>query len=147
MTKKPVLVFSIVAAVLLAGCAAKRPTLYPNEKLQTVGTAQSQQDIADCETKAQEWVKSGGQNEQLLKEGAKNIAVGTAVGAASGAVGGAIWGNAGSGAAGGAAAGATAGVLGTLFGWMMSKSEPEPVYRAFVERCLADKGYQTIGWQ
>src|SRR5262245_17653686 len=115
MRKIPTLIFCMLSAVLVVGCAAKRPTLYPNEKMQTVGTAQADQDIADCEARGQEWVKSGGQSEQVLKEGAKNVAVGTAVGAASGAVGGAIWGNAGEGAAAGAAGGAVAGVLGTMF--------------------------------
>ena len=47
----------------------------------------------------------------------------------------------------GAAGGATAGLLGTMFGWMFRRSEPDPVYRNFVETCLRDKGYQPIGWQ
>jgi hypothetical protein len=142
-----VAVASLSGLLILSGCTPMRPTLYPNDHLQQVGSAQAQQDIADCEAQAEEWVKSGGQGAQLAKEGAKNVAVGTAVGAASGAVGGAIWGNPGSGAAAGAAGGATAGLLGTLFGWMFTKSEPEPVYRNFVEKCLRDKGYDPIGWQ
>jgi len=61
--------------------------------------------------------------------------------------GGAIGGAAGEGAAIGAAGGATAGPLGTMLGWMFQRSEPDPVYRTFVETCLRDKGYQPIGWQ
>jgi len=124
-----------------------RPTLYPNEEYQKVGAAQADQDISDCESKAEQYVKSGGQGGQRAKEAARNVGVGAAVGAAGGAVGGAIYGNAGEGAAAGAAGGATAGLLGTLFGWMFSKSEPDPVYRTFVEECLRGKGYDPIGWQ
>jgi hypothetical protein len=29
---------------------------------------------------------------------------------------------------------------------MFTKSEPEPVYRNFVEKCLRDQGFEPIGW-
>lgn len=132
--------------LVLSGCSAMHPTLYPNEQYQKVGSAQADQDVADCEAKAEQYVKSGGQGSQVAMEGARNVGVGAAVGAAGGAVGGAIYGNPAEGAAAGAAGGATAGLVGTLFGWMFRKSEPEPVYRNFVEQCLRDKGYQPIGW-
>jgi hypothetical protein len=137
-----------LAVVLLAmpACSTVRPTLYPNEQYNKVGAAQADQDIAQCESQAEDYVKTGGQTGPGVAETAKNVGVGAAVGAASGAVGGAIWGNPGSGAAAGAAGGATAGLLGTLFGWMFSRSEPDPTYRNFVERCLRDKGYDPIGW-
>ena len=140
---------ALAATILLGlvGCSATRPTLYPNDRYQQVGAAQADSDVADCEAKAQAYVKSGGQGGQMTKEAARNTAVGATIGAASGAVGGAIGGNAGEGAAVGAAGGATAGLLGTLFGWMFRRSEPDPVYRNFVETCLRDKGYQPIGWQ
>ena len=131
----------------LSGCSAAKPTLYPNEQYQKVGAAHADADIADCQAKADEYVKSGGHTGEMAKEGARNAGVGAAVGGASGAVGGAIYGNPGEGAAVGAASGATAGLLGTMFGWMFRPSEPEPVYRNFVETCLHDKGYQVIGWQ
>ncbi len=134
------------ASVALSGCSTSHPIVYPNEQYQKVGSAQAEQDIAECETKAHSFVKGGGQSGEMAKETGKNVAVGTAVGAATGAVGGAIYGNAGEGAAAGAAGGATAGLVGTLFGWMFRKSEPEPVYRNFVETCLHEKGYQPIGW-
>ena len=131
----------------LWGCSASKPTLYPNEHYQTVGAAGADADIADCEAKADQYVKSGGQGGQRAVEAARNTGVGAAVGAAGGAVGGAIYGNAGEGAAAGAAGGAAAGLLGTMFGWMFQGSQPDPVYRTFVETCLHDKGYQPIGWQ
>jgi hypothetical protein len=140
----------IVATLLvlgLAACSTARPAVYPNEHYKTVGSAQADADIADCEAKAQEYVKTGGRGGEMAKEGARNVAVGAAVGGASGAVGGAIGGNPAEGAAVGAASGATAGLLGTMFGWMFRPSEPDPLYRNFVETCLRDKGYQPIGWQ
>src|SRR5262245_47457711 len=106
----------------LCGCSPQRPTLYPNEQYQKVGAAQADADINDCETKAQQYVKGGGQGGQRAKEAARNVGVGAAVGAAGGAVGGAIYGNPGEGAAAGAAGGAAAGLLGTLFGWIDRKS-------------------------
>jgi len=134
------------AVAALSGCAATHPTVYPNEQYQKAGAAQVDEDIAECEARAKEYVKTGGQGGQMAAETARNVGVGTAIGAGSGAVGGAIYGNAGEGAAIGAASGATAGVLGTLFGWMGRKSEPDPVYRNFVDQCLRDKGYDPIGW-
>ena len=131
----------------LSACAPLRPTLYPNEQYQKVGAARADADVTECETKAQQYVKSGGQGGERAKEAARNVAVGAAVGGAAGAVGGAIYGSAGQGAGAGAAGGATAGLMGTLFGWMFSKSEPEPTYRAFVEECLRTQGYDPIGWQ
>jgi hypothetical protein len=133
--------------LVLSGCTPMTPTLYPNDHLQKVGGVQAERDVAECQALAEEWVKSGGQGAQIAKDTARNVGVGTAVGAASGAAGGAIYGDPARGAAAGAAGGAAAGLMGTLFGWMFSKSEPEPVYRNFVEKCLRDRGYDPIGWQ
>jgi hypothetical protein len=145
VTRATVLALSATILVLPA-CSTTRPTLYPNAQYEKVGAAQADADIADCESKAKGFVKTGGYTGPGAAETARNVGVGAAVGGASGAVGGAIYGNAGEGAAAGAAGGATAGLLGTLFGWMFSKSEPDPAYRNFVEKCLRDKGYEPIGW-
>lgn len=142
-------VLSIALALSLSGlpaCSAAKPTLYPNEQYNKVGKEQAERDIADCEARAEEYVKTGGQGGQKAADAARNVGVGAAVGAAGGAVGGAIGGNVGQGAAAGAAGGATAGLVGTLFGWMFEKNQPDPVYSAFVDRCLRDKGYDPIGW-
>ncbi len=146
MTPTRMTALAVACLVGVMGCSATRPTLYPNEQYQKVGAAQADGDIADCEAKAKQYVKGGGQGGQMATEAARNVGVGAAVGAAGGAVGGAIYGNPGQGAAAGAAGGATAGLLGTMFGWMFSKSEPDPTYRNFVEKCLRDKGYDPIGW-
>ena len=146
MTKPTALLFA-VATLALTACSTSKPTLYPNDQYNKVGAAQADQDIANCEAQAKEYVKSGGQGGEMASEAARNTAGGAVVGAAGGAVGGAIGGDVGEGAAVGAASGATAGLLGTMFGWMFRKHEPDPVYRNFVEKCLRDKGYEPIGWQ
>jgi outer membrane lipoprotein SlyB len=133
-------------ALLVAGCAARRPVLYPNEQFNKVGDAVAQRDIDDCMQRASQYVKSGGQSAQVAKQVGGRAAVGGGVGAASGAVGGAIAGNPGEGAAIGAASGATAGLLSGLFdSW--GTNEVDPVYANFVDRCLRERGYEPIGWK
>ncbi|HEY3019959.1 MAG TPA: hypothetical protein VGJ32_07180, partial [Solirubrobacteraceae bacterium] len=64
--------------------------------------------------------------------------------AAIGAVGGAVSGRgAGTGAAVGAATGATAGAVHGA----AKQTEPSPVYKRYVDRCLGERGYAVIGWQ
>ena len=149
--RKPTAVVVAFVSVALVACSATKPTLYPNDQYNKVGAARADQDVANCQAQAEEYVKTGGSSSadggQMAGEAARNTGVGAAVGAASGAVGGAIGGNVGEGAAVGAASGATAGLLGTMFGWMFRRSEPDPVYRNFVEKCLRDKGYEPIGWE
>jgi outer membrane lipoprotein SlyB len=140
----------IVSALItiLAGCGAHRPVLYPNETLQRVGSTAAQQDVDACLEQAKQYLASdGGKGGQVAGDVAKGTVVGAGTGAAVGAVGGAITGNPGEGAAVGAASGATAGVLGGLFGAFGRRSEPDPTYARFVERCLRDKGYDVIGWE
>ncbi len=123
----------------MVGCSAKKPVLYPNAHLSMVGQAQSQLDIDECGRLADAYVKSGA-GSQI----AKDATVGGAVGGAAGGAYGAVWGGsaskrAGAGAAAGAAAAATRGLF--------KSKEPSPVYKSFVNRCLHEKGYTTIGWQ
>ncbi len=132
----------LAVVVLGAGCARyQSPVLYPNAKLQTVGKAQAEADIAACRALADDYMTSG---TSTAKEIGKDTAVGGLGGAAIGAVGGAVSGaGAGRGAAIGAATGATAGAVhGTA-----RSVGPSPIYKGFVDRCLHDKGYQVIGWQ
>ena len=75
----------LLALASLAACGAKQPTLYPNETYTRVGKAQADADIAACEAKAKDYVKSGGNNEQMAKDAARNTAGGAVVGAAGGA--------------------------------------------------------------
>ena len=66
-------------------------------------------------------------------------AVGTATGAATGAIRG--------GAGTGALIGLVSGSIIGFFSWMFGASEPDPVFVNYVDRCLAERGYESIGWK
>ena len=131
---------TLVIALAMEGCASTRPVLYPNEHFNAVGSEAAERDIASC----MDLAESAGADSDSSDAGqaAARTAGGAAVGAAAGAVGGAVGGAAGSGAAIGAATGATAGLLH----WIFSKPKRSPAFENFVNRCLQERGYQTVGW-
>jgi len=124
--------------LLVIGCSGPRPILYPNNHLKQVGQDQAEADMEECQQLAENYVP---ENDTATVAG--NTAIGAGAGGAVGAVGGAIRGAAGSGAAFGAAVGATAGLIRGIF----QASEPSPTYKAFVNRCLNERGYEAIGWK
>lgn len=128
----------LVFLITTSGCAGPKPVLYPNQHLQQVGEEQADKDIEECEALAKDYVASSG-----VSTVAGNTVVGAGVGGATGAVGGAIRGGAGIGAAVGAAMGATVGFFRGLF----QASEPSPTHKTFVNRCLRERGYESIGWE
>lgn len=131
---------SAAALLVVLGCSAeKRPVLYPNDHLKRVGDVQAEADIAACRRAAKQYASANVSG----RDAARDTVKGGALGAAGGAVGGAIGGNAGEGAAIGAASGATVGLLSSLF----RSAEPSPAYMGWVDRCLQEKGYQTVGWE
>jgi uncharacterized protein YcfJ len=138
MTRALALAGALVAAAAL-GCATKSPLLYPNAKTRQVMQDEIDRDIATCEAHAAEYVK----NPSRVARSAEDAAVGGVVGGATGAAAGAVLGNAGRGAGAGAAAGAAGGLVRGIF----RSRDPDPVYARFVERCLAEKGYEVIGWE
>jgi len=125
--------------MLAAGCATKSPVIYPNAKVHQVMQDEIDRDIATCEANAAEFVK----NPSRAQRTAESTVEGGAVGGATGAAAGAVLGNLGRGAGAGAAAGAAGGLVHGIF----RSRDPDPVYARFVERCLADKGYEVIGWE
>ena len=127
--------------LLVQGCAAPRPILYPNAHLKQVGEAAAAQDIEDCSAMAKEAgaTPSQGKSGQV----AGSTAAGGAIGSAAGAVGGAVVGHPGRGAMAGAAGGATGGLLRGLF----RKSPPSQAFEQFVNRCLQERGYEPVGWE
>jgi hypothetical protein len=138
---------ALVAASAGACARSQKPVLYPNAKVQEVGREQAERDVEDCRRLAGEYV-----DDSAAKEIGKDAAVGGATGAATGAAGGAVHGaisrrGAGSGAATGAAVGAAAGATAGAVRGAVKKTEPSPIYKAFVNRCLAERGYQVLGWQ
>ncbi len=126
-------------ALALAGCAGPSPVLYPNSRLQTVGQAAAERDIADCRRLADQ---AGADHAGRGGAAAGGAVAGGAVGGAAGAAGGAIAGAPGTGAVIGAASGAAAGLIRSLF----RSDEPSQAYRNVVDRCLRERGYEPVGW-
>lgn len=121
---------------LLAGCAGQQPVVYRS----TGTTGDVAAAVGECRRLATE---AGARPTSRAATTATRVAAGGAVGAATGAVGGAIAGNAGQGAAIGAATAATA----TLIRDLLDEPAPSPVWRAYVERCLRERGFDVVGWQ
>jgi len=131
---------TVTAALLaLAACSASRPVLYPNARLNQGGAAVGRAAVEDCRRQADAARVDDGQAAEV----AKSTGIGAAVGAATGAAVGAVLGNAGQGAAAGAAGGGSQGLIGGLF----RSSGPSPLYKAYVDRCLRDQGYEVLGWK
>jgi len=132
----------IVGALVcsLIGCAGPRPVLYPNEKLERVGEEVAQGDIEECMQLAGEADLEKSEGLEAAKRTGGGAATGAAAGAVAGASGG---GGAGTGALVGLGVG---GVLG-FFSWLFGRRQPEPVYVNYVNLCLQDRGYQTVGWK
>ncbi|MEK7230701.1 MAG: hypothetical protein AAB115_01640 [Pseudomonadota bacterium] len=129
----------LIVAGMIAGCATtQRPVLYPNAHLKRVGDATAQRDIDDCLRMAESSGVAKSDN-KVLKRGGE----GAAVGAAAAGVGTLIrGGSVGEGAAAGAAVGGVAGAVHGAF-----RSDLNPTYKNFVQRCLRERGYDVIGWQ
>ncbi len=130
---------ALACAAVLLGCGAKRPVLYPDARYQTVGREVAESEVEECMELAEEQIG----RERAGAKIAKDTAVGGGTGAAVGAAGGAVRGSAGRWAATGAAMGATAGLLRGVF----RSRDPDPVFAGYVQTCLADRGYRTIGWR
>lgn len=123
----------ILLSFSLASCAS-RPKLYPNETLKSKGKEASEADIDQCMKDAETYLDSS-EGKKIVK----SAGFGAAVGGAMGAVAGAFYGDIGGGAARGAAIGGAGGaVSGSL--------TPDQVKHRYVNQCLADKGYNVIGW-
>ncbi|MBI3604339.1 MAG: hypothetical protein HY205_07840 [Nitrospirae bacterium] len=134
----------LTCALLVVGltaCSSPKPILYPNVHFQTVGQDGAAKDIEECKALAESAGATSGKGK--VAEAGKSTAVGAGLGAAGGAVGGAVVGSAGSGAAIGAVSGGTLGLLRSLF----KSSEPSTTFKAFVNHCLKERGYEPVGWE
>ncbi|MFK7898166.1 MAG: glycine zipper family protein [Myxococcota bacterium] len=136
--RKTLPTLTALVILLTVGCA-QRPVLYPNEHYNEVGAEAGEQDVKACIALAE---AADLDTNQALEAG-KRTAGGAVVGGASGAVAGVISGRTGFGAIVGAATGA----IGGFFTWLFGASEPHPVYVSYVDTCLAERGYRTIGWK
>ena len=127
------LVLIIISIALLNACAST-PVLYPNHYYKQVGKSQANEDIKSCEHSADEYLKSP-QAKKILRSSAKGSVFGAIWGFIWGIFTGDLWLSTAIGAAGGAATGAAAGAM-----------SPDELKRHYIDKCLADKGYQVIGW-
>ena len=127
----------LVVSTALVACAT-RPVVYPNDKLRASGRVAVEADTEACLAEAKAYLENG-----RIPETAKRTGEGAVVGGAVGAAVGAVTGSVGRGAAAGAAGGATGGLVHSLWHWR----DPDPVEKRYVERCLAERGYDVIGWR
>lgn len=128
----------LTLTAFLGGCAAPRPVLYPNAALNQRGQASADRVIASCMQRAD----AAGLDESKGRV-AKGAAAGALGGAIVGAAVGSVSGNAGKGAEYGAAGGAARGGVWGLF----RGRDPGQTYRNYVDRCLAESGFDVIGWK
>lgn len=135
---------------VLPGCASTgsaspsaRPVLYPNATLHRVGDAQGRAEADACMARATAAGLTPAENTNPVARGA---GVGAATGGVAAAVGALITGRGTEGViragAGGAAVGGSAGAVQGAF----RNDRPSSTYRMYVQRCLADKGFDVIGW-
>jgi uncharacterized membrane protein len=131
----------VLMILVIAGCSANRPVLYPNDQFQQDGREQANIAIDQCKSLADQAGISDIQYKS--KRTATNGAKGAVLGAVSGAIGGAISGGVGIGTVIGAASGAAVGIISSL----MTDNNTSPSYQQFINRCLQDQGYEVIGWE
>lgn len=124
---------------LACGCAVKEPVLYPNSQYQATGEQAAQQAVQGCIELARDNGVEPKEKGRTGKTAAKGAAIGGAAAGAYGVFQGDWAGRALAGAAAGAAGGATQSAV--------TSDEPAPTYKRFVSRCLAEQGYEVIGWQ
>jgi hypothetical protein len=134
----------VVASVLVAGCATPiaKPAFYPNAHYQRVGAAQAQADAQACAELANQSDVGAVNKVDAVRVGAAGAA-GVAV---AGTVGSVLKGNKPNvkNIAAGAAAVGAGGAAATAAGQSVGGSS---LYRQFVQQCLAERGYQVIGWR
>ena len=139
----------LLGVLTFAGCAgmgesAARPVLYPNTAYKNMGEAAANQHLNQCLSLAQ---SSGLRPLDGNNAVASGATMGAAVAGVTGAVGGLVFGHGdlsqaikygAQSAVVGAAAGGTRGAM---------SQQPSSTYRQFVQRCVAEKGLDIIGWQ
>ncbi|BBO72031.1 hypothetical protein DSCA_59610 [Desulfosarcina alkanivorans] len=120
--------------------SGKRPILYPNAHYKVMDEASVRTDVEDCWQLARESGASETGETQIQQQAAKDAAALAVFGAAAAA------------ALGGdphraAVAGAVGGGSASIAAGMLAQENPPGVFRAIVERCLFEKGYEVAGWE
>lgn len=145
-----VLATALAGGLLAVGCASTgpnsadaRPVLYPNATFNRLGEAQAQAEVSACMSRA---AAAGLAPTQSSNEVGRRAGEGAATAGVASAIGALITGRGGEGVlragAAGAAVGGSAGAVSGAF----HNDRPNPVYRNFVQRCVAEKGLEIIGW-
>ncbi len=135
----------LIALILCAGCAERRPVLYPNEAFLAEDRQTIDHEIDRCMRLAKSY--TGDPDVERVRNTAEESALLSAAGAVTGTAIGAITGGVGRGAAIGAITGASGGVTRGIIGRSQSWDESNTLFRSFVERCLAERGLDTLGWK
>ena len=143
MKNRLVVSLTVATTLMLSGCATPvvTPAFYPNMHFQQVGPAQAQADAQACANLADQ---SGVGSVNKIDAGRAAATVAAGVGAA-GVVGSLLSGHKPDmrDIAAGAAAIGAAGAAATAAGQSVGGSS---MHRQFVQQCLAERGYQVIGW-
>ncbi|MDL1863313.1 hypothetical protein FBR04_20145 [Betaproteobacteria bacterium PRO7] len=130
------------ASVLLLGCATAMPVVYREGQPGAAAEQRLANDIADCRRQAERaFGANANDGRTVARQAAKYGLAEFAQEAAEALVEGSrrVWEKARAGAAGGAASAVTK----LLFDW----NEPDAVYKKHVERCLARRGHEVLGWR
>jgi hypothetical protein len=143
MKNRLVTSLTVASVLVFSGCATPvaKPAFYPNMHYQQVGPAQAQADAQACSTLADQ---SGVGAVNKIDAG-RAAATGAAGVGAAGMVGSLLSGHKPDirDIAAGAAAIGAAGAAATAAGQSVGGSN---IHRQFVQQCLAERGYQVIGW-
>ena len=134
-----------MASLLLAACAERRPVLYPNEAFMSADRSAIEYEINRCISLAKTY--TGDPDVERIRNAAEESALLSAAGAVAGTAIGAISGGVGQGAAIGAISGASGGITHGIVSRNQSWNESNALFRNFVERCLAERGLDTLGWK
>lgn len=134
MLKLSHFIVKILVVLAIYSCSSK-PVLYPNKTYKDMGKTRASEEIDQCMSDADEFLESP-KGKKILGSAGKGAVLGGAIGAVSGLLSGSL----ASGLGRGAAIGATAGGVGESI-------SPDQLKRSYVNRCLAEKGYQVMGWE
>lgn len=133
---------ALVLTLALAGCATPRPVVYHKAAIGPVEQQRVAKDTQECRRRAEAAV---GLNARRADAAAQSAAKTGAIAFAAAAVGSLVnsskdvWQRARVGAAGGAAGAA----VKTLVEW----NDPDEVHQEYVERCMAERGHDVLGWR
>lgn len=142
------ILISTTLVALLAGCAttqqaSERPLLYPNATFNKIGQAAADAEVNACLAKAQAAGLSPTAQNNAVAQGA---ASGGVMAGVAGVVGGLVSGRSLEGSLAQGVAGAAVGGAVGATGGAMRPTQINPLYRNFVQRCISERGLESIGW-